>query len=860
MSDKSGQGGDKPPEQPKKVEEPKKVEQQSQINSITQGPRSEMPSRDSHSDTEQRQITLLGSTRHPRSGAPSRDTRSDTRQRRLDSTASGAPSDSVLRRLDSTASGAPSDSVLRRLDSATSGAPSDSVLRRLDSATSGAPSDSVFRRLDSTASGTQSDAVNDLVESIVQQLNIQAEMETKELISIREAVDAKKALLISDQAKGKSNDDGETPSGQRQTSDVLVDYPGAIIIHGLPLESKEDRSPSDPTNENSNSDEEMQADSALANKISDGDNKIHNEQSETGGIWVDVPIDKSLLNPKIDLHREFTMRVFEQICKSYGITSDRVELGKIIDYHAVGKQWNHTIDGKDLTTEGIQEIISSIIDKGAKSLHYAARDAINLVDTVITNRERRVQTFREAEEYLRNSPDEGPSVLYDFFVAGPVNGLIDTLNAIPDLPLAGPNLLRRAIGKEPLKYPYEFRKLDYKSDYGYRVAGPASELGTQLALAYISGEAEASVLEGAIANSKVAPIIDVLASSKTVKLAQSYLRVNSLIQIGTDNYQAAQDIHTLTDDNASAEAKAQAQQRLAEFVLNLGVEEIGRANRTRSNLPHSADAGNTFESNTNRENRLNLPAELQRHLSSSEQSLLSQVGSKLKGLAERFVTEDEKEKFLTGNAKVREGIISRLSGELQEQALPALPEYQQALREAAYRVETLHGKLHPVTEQPYGHFGPVKFVKAQDPAGQLTDGLVAAVETKLDGTQYLHIFSIFEAKMKSNYRDLVREKASTDYFSIGQVERSLARLETGPITVDGHTYKQDEIVLGADRGDRTHWYLISPPDIRTPPGFQSILEAIQSQGRQVELVYSGFRASVFRELAAAFLSDLTSRR
>ena len=100
---------------------------------------------------------------------------------------------------------------------------------------------------------------------------------------------------------------------------------------------------------------------------------------------------------------------------------------------------------------------------------------------------------------------------------------------------------------------------------------------------------------------------------------------------------------------------------------------------------------------------------------------------------------------------------------------------------------------------------------------------------------WLHIFDVFEAKMKFNLVDLARDRHSRgSFFEFGQFERDLVRLEHQTLIVRAEGLGEFEsVALGADRGQRTRFHMVTAPDIRTERGFAAVVDRARRQGRSV---------------------------
>jgi hypothetical protein len=217
--------------------------------------------------------------------------------------------------------------------------------------------------------------------------------------------------------------------------------------------------------------------------------------------------------------------------------------------------------------------------------------------------------------------------------------------------------------------------------------------------------------------------------------------------------------------------------------------------------------------------------------------------------------------YRKGDADQKAGIVSRHQGAIQERLLAILPEFQDAWAAAGRLRDNLASKIKPAGSQ----LGPVELLRVRDAAGELTDGLIAAVETRADGTQRLHVYFGFEAKSTSNLGDVLRDLPKAASFVSGQIERTRARLETNTITVrDGgpsRTFRPEEVVLEVFEYDgvtvRSKWFAVAPYDSRTERGFRGLVRRLDRQGRAgVTVITSPLRNATNRSLADAIFQIL----
>lgn len=247
-----------------------------------------------------------------------------------------------------------------------------------------------------------------------------------------------------------------------------------------------------------------------------------------------------------------------------------------------------------------------------------------------------------------------------------------------------------------------------------------------------------------------------------------------------------------------------------------------------------------------------------------EDAALQKLGSSDPGwteaIAER-VTPGEVETYRTGSLQRKNGIISRHQGAIQERFLLILSEFQNAWAKATGLRDDIAAKV----KQSGSQVGSVERLWVSDAAGELTDGLIGAVETRADGSQRLHVFFVFEVKSTSNVGDLLRNVPKAQSFVSGQVENSRARLETNTITVhDGgepRTFRADDVGLVAFEYEgktvRSKWFVVAPYDARTEKGFSNLVKRLENQGRGgVDLITSPLRNATLRNLANAILSIL----
>lgn len=222
----------------------------------------------------------------------------------------------------------------------------------------------------------------------------------------------------------------------------------------------------------------------------------------------------------------------------------------------------------------------------------------------------------------------------------------------------------------------------------------------------------------------------------------------------------------------------------------------------------------------------------------------------LQALANR-ITPDELALFLHGAQPQRTGVISRLQGRIQELLLPVTPEYRMAIRAAREETARLARQL----QSSGSSFGRVRLMHLRDNGRELTDGVIAVVERRRGGGRRLHIFAVFEAKSESNLLDLHRLLGSEEYFNFGQIERSLARLETpSHLRANGVSFEPADVVMGADRGSITRWYIAAPLDVRTQTAFDRLVTSLRTRGRRITLVKTPLRQATLRAVAREIAS------
>jgi hypothetical protein len=225
------------------------------------------------------------------------------------------------------------------------------------------------------------------------------------------------------------------------------------------------------------------------------------------------------------------------------------------------------------------------------------------------------------------------------------------------------------------------------------------------------------------------------------------------------------------------------------------------------------------------------------------------------------VTSREVETYRKGTPDEKNGIVSRHQGALQERLLPILREFQDAWAKATELRDNLAAQVKRAGSQ----LGSIELLRVRDAAGELTDGLIGAVESRADGSQRLHVFFVFEVKSISNLGDLLRNVPKAQSFVSGQVENSRARLETNPIIVRNggapRTFRVEDVQLAVFdyKGVvvRSKWFVVAPYDARTDRGFKGLVKRLEKQGRPgVDVITSPLRNLTLRNLADAILTIL----
>jgi hypothetical protein len=204
--------------------------------------------------------------------------------------------------------------------------------------------------------------------------------------------------------------------------------------------------------------------------------------------------------------------------------------------------------------------------------------------------------------------------------------------------------------------------------------------------------------------------------------------------------------------------------------------------------------------------------------------------------------------FRSGEARAV-GAIGQLKGAIQELFIPHLPAYSKAFADARQVIQKL-GLGIPDSAVTFSK-------RITDASGrQLTDGLVYAVHE-----DRCYIFSVFEAKSKTNLQDVARTRFGkdevADFINHGQVESSLRRLETNSVIIDGRKFEPSRILLGPDAGYRTTWYIVAPKDGGSTKVLDKLKETLAEQGRKVEVVTSPLRNSTYGQLARRILALLS---
>jgi len=221
----------------------------------------------------------------------------------------------------------------------------------------------------------------------------------------------------------------------------------------------------------------------------------------------------------------------------------------------------------------------------------------------------------------------------------------------------------------------------------------------------------------------------------------------------------------------------------------------------------------------------------------------------LRGLPEEHIRKLETRARSNLNAylrggRSRTGAVNGVKGNVLERFIETLPEHQQTF-------------LYAQTVARSRGFPDVRFTMnvtdvVNESTGELSDGLIYGIQQRHDGRPRVLILAVYEAKSR-NFRLLAREPGSIH----GQMQRTLARLETGSVTIDGQRLSQNEIELLSDYQRRTRWVGVVPRALLTPKQFENLTLDMRGQGRRFIVVEGPVSVEAMEAIADALLQDLS---
>jgi len=115
------------------------------------------------------------------------------------------------------------------------------------------------------------------------------------------------------------------------------------------------------------------------------------------------------------------------------------------------------------------------------------------------------------------------------------------------------------------------------------------------------------------------------------------------------------------------------------------------------------------------------------------------------------------------------------------------------------------------------------------------------------------VLGVVEVK-SGNFRLLAKERGSV----YGQVERTLARLESGRITIEGEKFDLGGVELLADHGRRTRWLVALPPKSASPTQLANLEKDLRAQGRRITVALLPVTEESARKAAEQIMLELTA--
>ncbi len=197
--------------------------------------------------------------------------------------------------------------------------------------------------------------------------------------------------------------------------------------------------------------------------------RTYKEGGEGATIQVKVPIDDGLLQAR-SVNQELAIRFFNAVSL---VDVKRWEVERLIGHLA----WKHLASEAEA-----RRLVQANLDAKLSTIGYQTNEGAMRAVRAGLYRLRAQSHLRLERIYadLRNST-YAEDAIASFYIAH-VNGAVEVLNGMLDLPVAPYNLVQRVRGKEGTKFLGRIPKLDYVGDYGKK-HGQTMETGVVVGFA-----------------------------------------------------------------------------------------------------------------------------------------------------------------------------------------------------------------------------------------------------------------------------------------------------------------------------------------------------------------------------------------
>ncbi|WP_282610989.1 hypothetical protein [Pelagibius sp. Alg239-R121] len=331
--------------------------------------------------------------------------------------------------------------------------------------------------------------------------------------------------------------------------------------------------------------------------------------------------------------------------------------------------------------------------------------------------------------------------------------------------------------------------------------------------------------------------------------------------------------------------KKKSRMTAAERRKHLRDAVVAKMTRSTRSIVHRIDAN--FATGAGRGGKLNR-VKLRRKEIKTLDDLIRRGGL---DIFRKKVTANVLNTFSSDDLAQRAGVVRALKGEILELAIRDTRRFRKILQKSSLIKNKIESKLGR-------RLGPVKVSKSADTINgklkleELSDGLVHTVD---EANNKIFLFHIVEAKSNSVFHDLTRPKKrnrkasedvnkgkdpearrellpSEEYIELfpQQMEKTLGRLETGGIEVDGTAYSSGDIYFVDQYGNfapitqiqpriATNWTLVGPDDLS-----QKIVAAtkrrLEERSSKVVILKGPFRNGALESIVEAILEIISDAR